>query len=284
MASNIILKRVGGAELDGGGRKVYKDWHFWVQFSPKMSSSVENMSIADIEKLLELRKEQDRKAEEERKRQEKEDHDRKEKERRDRERAEMEEELAKAAKELEEEMGEELDWAGDVDATPRAWRDLFRDSEEDEDSDEEEDLEPDKTSKDPKEKEWVVAHKETKSAKIHLATARGNLTTVLYKHGYAPSEAADKMLVQWRGELQSAIVRLRTARVQDAMLTTSDGGGWWRRLRWSSRRRRMDERGLPVLRGEKERRRLLLRWRHGAGPGRSATPVVTPRPRSVRGP
>jgi hypothetical protein len=66
-----------------------------------------------------------------------------------------------------------------------------------------------------------VAHKETKSTKIHLATARGNLTTTLYKHGYAPSEAADKMLEQQRKELQSAVARLRSAWAQDAMLTTS---------------------------------------------------------------
>jgi hypothetical protein len=114
--------------------------------------------------------------------------------------------LAKAAKELEEEMGEEPDWAGDADATPRAWRSLFGESEEDEDLDEEEEPEPDK---------------ETKSAEIHLAMARGNLTTTLYKHGYAPSEVADKMLEQRRKELQSAVARLRMAQVQDAMLTTS---------------------------------------------------------------
>jgi hypothetical protein len=129
--------------------------------------------------------------------------------------------LAKAAKELEEEMGEEPDRAGDADVTPRARRSLFGESEEDEDSDEEEEQGPDKTSEDPKEKEWVVAHKETKSAEIHLATARGNLTTALYKHGYTPSEAADKMLEQRRKELQSAVMRLRTAWVRDAMLTTS---------------------------------------------------------------
>jgi hypothetical protein len=93
--------------------------------------------------------------------------------------------------------------------------------EEDEDTDEEEDPEPDETSEDPKEKAWVVAHKETKSAEIHLATAHGNLTTALYKHGYAPSEAADQMLVQRQEELWSAVVRLRTAQAQDAMLTTS---------------------------------------------------------------
>jgi hypothetical protein len=186
-----------------------------------MSSSVENMSIADIEKLLELRREQDRKAAEEKKRKEKEERDRQDKERRDRERVEAEEELAKAAKELEEEMEKEQGRAGDADATPRARRSLFGESEEDESSDEDEGPEPDETSEDPKEKEWVVAHKEVKSAEIHLATARGNLTTAIYKHGYAPSEAADKTLEQRRGELRSAIARLRTARASDAMLYTS---------------------------------------------------------------
>jgi hypothetical protein len=73
-----------------------------------------------------------------------------------------------------------------------------------------------------------VAHKETKSAEIDLATARGNLTTALYKHGYAPSEAADKMLVQRRGELRSAVARLRTVWVQDAILTTSVIARWRR--------------------------------------------------------
>jgi hypothetical protein len=87
--------------------------------------------------------------------------------------------------------------------------------------DEDDDPEPDEMSEDPKEKEWVVAHKETKSAEIHLATARGNLTTALYKHGYAPSEAADKMLVQRREELRSAVARLRMAWAHDAMLTMS---------------------------------------------------------------
>jgi hypothetical protein len=223
MVSNIILKRVGGVELDGGGRKVYKDWHFWVQFSPKMSSSVENMSIADIEKLLSLRKEQDWIAEEEKKQKEQEDRDKRDKERRD-----TEAELINLAKELVDEAEGESDRTGDADATPRARCDLFRESEEDEELDEEDDPEPDETSKDPKEKEWVVAHKETKSAEIHLATARGNLTTALYKHGYAPSEAADKMLVQRRGELRSAVARLRMVWVQDAMLTTSVIARWRR--------------------------------------------------------
>jgi hypothetical protein len=108
-----------------------------------MSSPFDNMSIADIEKLLLLQKEQDRKAEEEKKRKEKEDQDRKDKEWRDRELVEAEAELAKAAKELEEEMEEESDQAGDADATPRVRRDLFRDLEGEEDGEEVTDHEPD---------------------------------------------------------------------------------------------------------------------------------------------
>jgi hypothetical protein len=263
MAFNIILKRVGGAELDGGGREVYKDWHFWVQFSPKMSSSVENMSVADIEKLLELRKEQDRKAAEEKKRKEKEERDRKDKERRDRERVETEEELAKAAKELEEEMEEEQGRADDADATPRARRSLFGESEEDEDSDEEEEPVPDETSDDPKEKAWVVAHKENKSAEIHLATARGNLTTALYKHGFAPSEEADKMLEQRRKELRKAVGRLRTARVQDALLHTSV----------VARRRIAAEEAAAEQQGKADEREKLASAARKKGAGGAPAPV-----------
>jgi aspartate beta-hydroxylase len=216
-----------------------------------MSSPFENMSIADIEKLLVLRREQDRKAEEEKKRKEQEDQDRRDKERRD-----MEVELASSAKELEDEMAVESDRTGDVDVTPRAQRDLFRDSEEDEDTDEE-DPEPDETSEDPKEKEWVGAHKETKSAEIHLATARGNLTTALYKHGYAPSEAADQMLVQRREELQSAVARLRMGQAQDTMLTTSV----------VARRRRAVEKAAAEQQEKEEGRERLAgaAWRKGVG-------------------
>jgi hypothetical protein len=159
--------------------------------------------------------------EEQRKKKEKEEQDRKDKEWRNREHVEAEVELARAAKELEDEMEVESDWKCDVDVTPRARRDLFGDSEGDSDTDEEVDLELDKKSEDLKEKEWVVAHKETKSAEVHFAMARGNLTTAVYTHGYAPSEAADQLLVKWREELRGAVARLRTAWAQDAMLTTS---------------------------------------------------------------
>jgi hypothetical protein len=216
-----------------------------------MLSPFKNMSIADIEKLLVLRKEQDRKAEEEKKWKEQEDQDRRDKERRD-----AEAELARSAKELEDKMEVESDRTGDVDATPRAQHDLFGDLEEEEDTDEEEDPEPDETSEDPKEKEWVVAHKETKSAEIHLAMAHGNLTTAMYKHTYAPSEAVDQMLVQQWEELGSAVACLRTVWARNAMLTTSV----------IARRRRAVEKAA-VEQQEKEEgweRHVGATWRKGA--------------------
>jgi hypothetical protein len=149
----------------------------------------------------------------------------------------------------------ESDRTGDADATPRAWRDLFGEEEEDEDSDEDGDPEPDETSEDPKEKAWVVAHKETKSAEIHLATARGNVTTALYKHGYAPSEAADQMLVQRRVELRSALARLRTAQAQDALLTLSVIACW---------RRAAEKAAVEQQEKEEGRERLVgAAWRKG---------------------
>jgi hypothetical protein len=170
-----------------------------------------------------LQKEQDKKAEEEKKQKEREDQEKK-----DKVQVDAEEELARSAKELEDEMEVELDWTGDTDTTPRAQHNLFGDLEGGEDTDEEVDPELDKTSEDPKEKECVVAHKETKSAEVHLATARGNLTTAVYTHGYTPSEAADQLLVQWWEELQGAVARLRTAWARDAMLMTSVISRWKR--------------------------------------------------------
>jgi hypothetical protein len=161
-----------------------------------MLSSLDNMSIEDIKRLFLLRKEQDRKAEEEKKRKEKEDQDRKEKERRDRELVEAEAELAKVAKELEEQMEEEPDRAGDADMTPKARRDLFGNLEGEEDREEATDCEPDETSDDPKEKEWVLSHKEVKRTEIHLATARDNLTTAMYAQKTFPGVETDKQLVE----------------------------------------------------------------------------------------
>jgi hypothetical protein len=100
---------------------------------------------------------------------------------------EVEVELAKAAKELEEEMEAESDWTGGIDVTPRAWHDLFGELKEE--------AEPDEKSEDPWEKEWVASHKDLKNAEVHLATAWDNLMVAMYTHGYAPGEAADQQLV-----------------------------------------------------------------------------------------
>jgi hypothetical protein len=126
---------------------------------------------------------------------------------------EAEEELAKVAKELEEAMEAELDRAGDADATPRVRRDLFRDSEVE--------AEPDKTSEDLWEKEWVAAHKEMKSAEIHPATARDNLTTAVYAQGSTPGVEMDGQLVVWWKELWEAVAHVRSAWAKDTMLTLS---------------------------------------------------------------
>jgi hypothetical protein len=128
-----------------------------------MSSSLDNMSIVDIKRLLFLQKEQDRKVEEEKKWKEREDQ---EKQRRDKEHVDAEAELARAAKELEDEMEVESDQMCDADVTPRAWCNLFGDLEGEEEGEEVTELEPDETSQDAWEKEWVISHKEVKSADV----------------------------------------------------------------------------------------------------------------------
>jgi hypothetical protein len=110
--------------LDWGEVERYIRTGIWVQFSPSMSSSMENMSIADIEKFLLLQEEQDWIVEEEKKKKEKEEQDRKDKERREKERVEMEVELAKVAKELEDAMEVDSDQKGDADVTPRVQHNL----------------------------------------------------------------------------------------------------------------------------------------------------------------
>jgi hypothetical protein len=95
----------------------------------------------------------------------------------------------------------ELDRAGDADATPKARRDLFRDSEGEVEREEVTDPEPDEMSEDAKEKEWVISHKEMKSAELYLATARDNLMTALYLQKTYPQAETDTQLVERRKEL-----------------------------------------------------------------------------------
>jgi hypothetical protein len=158
--------------------------------------------------------------EEGKKKKEKED-----KEWRDKVWVEAEAELARAAKELEDEMVES-ERTGDADVTPRVWHDLFGDLEGDKEEEEVMELEPDKTSKGMWEKEWVISHKEMKSAEIHLTTAHNNLTTAMYSQRTFPGAEMDaqlaewrKELAEWRKELREAVVHVRSAWAKDVMLT-----------------------------------------------------------------
>jgi hypothetical protein len=186
-----------------------------------MSSSLDNMSIADIEQLLLLRKEQDRKVEEEKKWQEREDQEKKDKQQRDKECMDAEAGLARAAKELEDEMEVESDRTGDADVTPKVQCNLFGDLEGDEEGEEVMDLELDETSKDAWEKEWFLSHKEVKSAELHLTMACDNLTTALYSQKTYPGVEMDAQLVEWRKELQAAMACVISAWATDVMLTVS---------------------------------------------------------------
>jgi hypothetical protein len=82
-----------------------------------------------------------------------------------------------------------------------ARRDLFGDSEGEEEGEEVTNLEPNKTSEDAKEKEWVISHKEVKSAELHLATAHDNLMTALYSQKTYPRVETDAQLMELRKQL-----------------------------------------------------------------------------------
>jgi hypothetical protein len=98
---------------------------------------------------------------------------------------------------------------------------LFGDSEGEEEREEVTDPEPDEMSKDAKEKEWVISHKEMKSAELYLATARDNLTTALYSQKTYPGAETDAQLAERRKELRATMTRVVSARAKDAMLTIS---------------------------------------------------------------
>jgi hypothetical protein len=118
------------------------------------------------------------------------------------------------------------------------------------------DPEPDETSEDAKEKEWVISHKEMKRAELYLTTARDNLTTALYSQKTYPRAETDMQLAERRKELRATMARVVSAWAKDAILTISVIACWREAVEKAAAEQQDKEEGREKL--------VDVAWRKGA--------------------